>query len=80
VEFRIFGNCHDPDDIEENVRLAGLAFLRGYRRFYDGNYTIENAAECRRHVWMALTDEDYQVPRSYYCSGLVHASTEEEET
>jgi hypothetical protein len=64
VEFRLFGHLTDPDEINDCIRWAGLAFLRGYNRFRCGKYAVKDVAAFRTafktavhaHRTMVLSD------------------------
>lgn len=47
IEFRLFGHCSDAEDALKCVRIAGIAFLRGYARYFAHAYEIKDVSEFR---------------------------------
>ena len=47
IEFRLFGHCNSTSEAMECVKVAGIAFLRGYARYFAKAYEIKDVREFR---------------------------------
>jgi len=65
-EFRLFGHCVDIDGINENIRLAGLAFLRGYKRFHERRYSSVDVYDFRMLFRKRMLDEELMSESEIY--------------
>ena len=46
-EFRLWGGMSCTSDIMHVVEISGLAIVRGYKRYYAGDYRVDNVVEYR---------------------------------
>lgn len=58
IEFRLFGHCDNARDALQCVRIAGIAFLRGYARFFAGAYEVKDVREFRSAFALSITDRE----------------------
>jgi hypothetical protein len=50
-EFRLWGGMSCTRDIMQAVKISGLAIIRGYKRYYAGDYRLDDVVEYRN--WFA---------------------------
>jgi len=67
LEFRMFGHCQSRAEIKKCIELAGIAFVRGYRRFLAGQFVAESIEQFRQKIAICMREEGstYNEPSPY---------------
>lgn len=73
LEFRLFGHCQSIAQVKRCIELAGIAFVRGYRRFLSGNYVEESIERFRQKIQDCMITEGstYSEPSPYAVLELI---------
>jgi hypothetical protein len=67
LEFRLFGHAQSKSDVCKMIKLAGRAFIRGYRRFLRDEHVAESIESFRQKIaeCMKTRNSVYRIPHPY---------------
>jgi hypothetical protein len=77
LEFRLFGHAQSKSDVCKMIKLAGRAFIRGYRRFLRGEHVAESIESFRQKIaeCMKTRNATYTIPHPYDLLTLIGAGS-----